>query len=606
MKNKKLYFELRMKLMKNLRTFTFFMLAGAIAFTTSSCSDDDDSTKSDYGTVTGMVTDENNTSISGVAVTISDVEGSTATGADGKYSFSNVPMDKRTITFTKKNYLTTSATVLAGKFDANKVASISIQMLSAAAKVMGTVTDAKNNNAPLAGVTVKLGSLTTTTDNDGTYLFESLIIDDYSITFSKTGYVAVSRDKIATLDIRLGGVEVLPGLTADDLKEADKWLYNEYRGGKNADSYPHWDWSTDYMCTLSFWGNMEEQPEGTTLRIRNTGDEQKNPANLDAFDSYTYGSKKITEDNKILSLRIRTHGADDKAPAYFGVQVVDLSTAEPVAVKVGETKTCGSQSYTDYDIDLSDYVGKEVIIAIGIYRTATGDYWKQLVLRAIRFAPQKVEGWNWLPGTAITGLEEWKLTAEMVRSTMVQTTKLFTGISPIRGGSGDYYAAYREWRNVNHIAYCWAFMPTVKDPEVFPSEGYLIKTTGNGAANTNKPEAYFYAKFAIAEGNNKLTLKTRTFGDQWTFFKLTVIKEDGTFINLNPISNTAREAAAAENGCWKFKHDAGGPDNPNTYATFVYDLAQFNGSNVVLAIGVFNGEKSSNENKLVFHSVELN
>ena len=71
--------------------------------------------------------------------------------------------------------------------------------------------------------------------------------------------------------------------------------------------------------------------------------------------------------------------------------------------------------------------------------------------------------------------EEWKLTAEMVRSTMVQTTKLFTGISPIRGGSGDYYAAYREWRNVNHIAYCWAFMPTVKDPEVFPSEGYTDK-----------------------------------------------------------------------------------------------------------------------------------
>ena len=57
------------------------------------------------------------------------------------------------------------------------------------------------------------------------------------------------------------------------------------------------------------------------------------------FDSYTYGSKKITEDNKILSLRIRTHNADDKTPVYFGVQVVDLSAAEPVAVKVGETQT---------------------------------------------------------------------------------------------------------------------------------------------------------------------------------------------------------------------------------------------------------------------------
>lgn len=614
MENKKKNFELRMKLMKNLWTFTLFMLLGTIAFTVSSCSDDDDSTKLDYGTVTGIVTDENNTPIGGVAVTISDVEGSTTTGADGKYSFPNVPMDKRAITFTKKDYLTTSATVLAGKFDANKIASINIQMLSADAKVMGTVTDAKNNNAPLAGVTVKLGSLTTTTDNEGKYLFESLIVDNYSITFSKTNYVAVSRDikkdqfvdKVATLDIRLGGVEVLPGLTADDLKEADKWFYNEYRGGRNSDSYPHWDWSTDYMCTLSFWGNMEEQSEGTTLRIRNTGNEQKNPANFDAFDSYTYGSKKITEDNKMLSLRIRTHDADEKAPAYFGVQVVDLSVAEPVAVKVGETQKYGSQDYTDYFFDLSDYVGKEVIIAIGIYRTATGNYWKQLVLRAIRFAPTRVEGWNWLPGTPISGLEEWKLTHEMVRSTMVQTVKSFTGISPIRGGRDDYYGAYRAWRDVNHIAYGWTFMPTVKDPEVFPSEGYLIKTTGNGAANINKPEAYFYAKFAIADGNNKLTLRTRTFGGQWTFFKFTVIKEDGTFIHLAPTFNTAREAAAAEGGCWKFKHDTGSPDNPNSYAKFEYDLSQFNGNNVVLAIGVYNGEKSSDENKLVFHSVELN
>lgn len=134
----------------------------------------------------------------------------------------------------------------------------------------------------------------------------------------------------------------------------------------------------------------------------------------------------------------------------------------------------------------------------------------------------------------------------------------------------------------------------------------MIKTTGNGGANTNKPEAYFYAKFAIAEGNNKLTLKTRTFGSQWTFFKLTAIKEDGTFVNLTPTSNTAQEAAAAEDGCWKFKHGSGGADTPNAYAKFVYDLSQFNGNNVVIAIGVFNGEKSSDENKLVFHSVEFN
>ena len=48
------------------------------------------------------------------------------------------------------------------------------------------------------------------------------------------------------------------------------------------------------------------------------------------------------------------------------------------------------------------------------------------------------------------------------------------------------------------------------------------------------------------------------------------------------------------------------PNSDAVSYTHLYDLAQFNGSNVVLAIGVFNGEKSSNENKLVFHSVELN
>ena len=49
---------------------------------------------------------------------------------------------------------------------------------------------------------------------------------------------------------------------------------------------------------------------------------------MDVFDSYTYGSKLITEDNKIMSLRIRTHNADEASPAYYGVQVVDLSEAQ--------------------------------------------------------------------------------------------------------------------------------------------------------------------------------------------------------------------------------------------------------------------------------------
>src|SRR5690606_34393659 len=105
-----------------------------------------------------------------------------------------------------------------------------------------------------------------------------------------------------------------------------------------------------------------------------------------------FGSKYITEDNKIMSLRIRTHNADAANPAHWGVQVVDLLAEQPEAVKIGGDKTYGSGDYADVDFDLSAYVGKEVIIAIGIYRAATGDYWKQLVLSGIRFAHEKVTG----------------------------------------------------------------------------------------------------------------------------------------------------------------------------------------------------------------------
>jgi hypothetical protein len=402
----------------------------------------------------------------------------------------------------------------------------------------------------------------------------------------------------------MGSQELLRGLTADDLAAAEKWYYNEYRGGRNADAYPHWDWACNYMSTLDFRGAWEEQNEGTTLQIRNGESERANPADLNVFDSFVYGSKLITADNKILSLRIRTHSADEASPAHFGVQVIDLSAPEPSAVKIGENKTYGSGDYADFEFDLSNYVGKEVIIAVGIYRQATGDYWKQLVLRAIRFADRKVTNWDWLPGTEV--IPGWKLTQETARSTMPHTKNSFTGISPVSGNRDNYVDAYRAWRNVAHVAAEWSFVPLKKDPEVFPSEGYLIKTRNTTDVSTIVPEAYLYSNFSIASGSNQLTLSTRNFGSNYTYFKLTAIEDNGTVTHVAPQSNTAQEASAAADGCWKFKHGDGGAGNPEGYASFVYDLSQFNGKNVTLALGVYNGEANSGENKLVLHKIDLN
>lgn len=601
------------KLTKIGRILTFAALIG-LAATVGSCDKNNESVTTEFGTVTGTVTDENTgLAIAGVSVTISDADGTVNTGSDGKYIFENVSVGSHAVVFSKTGWQTISVTVTANKFNTSKTATANVAMTNASAKITGTITDAKNADAPLTGVTVVIQSVATTSSGaDGKYVLDNLVIDQYTVTFSKADYVTLTRtvnkadfiDGIATIDVTMGGTELLRGKTAADLATADKWYYNEYRGGRNSDAYPHWDWACDYMCALDFQGAWEEQNEGTTLQIRNNSDQQSNPADMNVFDSYVYGSKMITADNKILSLRVRTHDADDTAPAYFGVQVVDLSETAPAAVKIGDTKTYGSSDYTDFDFDLSNYIGKEVIIAIGIYRQSTGDYYKQLVLRAIRFADRKVEGWDWLPGTDV--IDGWKLTQGMVRSTMPHIKRTFTGISPVSGDRDNYVDGYRSWRNVNHIAAEWAFVPLNKDPEVFPSEGYLIKTRGNGAINTQIPEAYYYAKFTIAAGSNLLTLKTRNFGSEYTFFKLTVIKEDGTVTHVAPQSNTAETASAAADGCWKFKHGQGGPGDPDAYASFVYDLSPFNGNNVVLVFGVYNGEVNGDENKLVFYSINLN
>ncbi|KGE13688.1 carboxypeptidase-like regulatory domain-containing protein [Sphingobacterium deserti] len=602
--------------MKNLKKLIHVALIAFVVLLHIGCKKEQGALDNRRGQVIGTITDADGDPISGVKVTLSGIkeEDQVATsGTDGKYAFSEVTYRTHAVTFEKDGWMAVGLTVTAAGFDEAGMATVDVAMVSASAQIVGTVTDALNAGQPLAGVTVSIGTVggTVTTDSNGRYVIPNLIENNYSISFTKGGYVSIAQaisatdfvDGVVTIDVQMGGQELLRGLTATDLQKAEKWYYNEYRGGRNADAYPHWDWACNYMSTLNFRGAWQEQNEGTTIQIRNSGDDRSNPADTDVFDSFVYGSKLITEDNKILSLRAQTHNADAAAPAYFGVQVIDLSAAQPKAEKVGNTRTHAG-GYADFDFDLSAYVGKEVIIAVGIYRQSTGDYWKQLVLRAIRFADRKVVNWDWLPGTeVITG---WKLSQETARSTMPHVKKSFTGLSPISGNRDNYVDAYRAWRNVAHVGAEWMFMPLKKDPEVFPSEGYIIKTRNTPEVDTKVPEAYLYAKFSIASGSNRLALSTRNFGSNFTYFKLTAIANDGTVTHLSPAANTAQQASAANDGCWRFKHGDGGAGNPEGYAVFTYDLSAFNGTDVTLALGVYNGEANTGENKLVVHTIKIN
>ncbi|MCM1501904.1 MAG: carboxypeptidase-like regulatory domain-containing protein [Bacteroidales bacterium] len=568
------------------------------------------------GTVSGVVKDSMGNPVEGVTVTAKNVEGSALTDSEGRYELKNVPAASVIVTFTKPGYQTANVTVPASRFDADGNATANATLNFANAKIKGVVLDGTNNNAPFANATVRLNNAeetTATTDADGKYLIENLTIANYTVTVSAEGFiessVSVSEDmfnnddKVAVVeDVVLTKTQLLPGLTLNELQKADKWFYNEYRGGGNGEQYPRWDWSTCFMGSLNFYGDWSEHGEGTCIEI--SGDASK-PADPNRLESYVWGSKMITADNKIMTVRARTFGGRD-GETVFGVVAVDLNAAEPNAVTVGTTYKTASESYEDYHFDLSDFVGKEVVLALGIYRAEQSDQGKHLAIRRINFTHEEMHDWDWIKGTDVAGLEGWHMTEEIVRSTMPQTAKEFSGLTLSGDSNQD---RYQSWRTNSHIGYSWCFTVVSKDTEPFAGQGFVMKTRGGNSyvVDTKTPEAYFYTKLPVAAGSNELTFKIRNFGDNFTVFKVTAITEDCQVEHLAPKSNTAVECIEAGDGCWKFKNNQGEPTESEVgkYADFVYDLSKYNGKNVIVTIGVFKGEENGDENKICFHSITL-
>lgn len=615
-----------MRLKRLLRLSLAAAMLTGVAFTAASCSDDDsvNGGVAEKGEVSGFVYDEAGDPLADVTVTARGVKvtrpdetyATATTAADGTYRLTDVPVAELMISFEKKDYQTIGATLTASSFTEGKAVVNVEKMCYAAAKIQGRVLDSRNAEAPFEGAIVRLndGLAQTTTDADGKFLFENLILDDYTLSISTTkeGYVPKTMkikvddfvDEVCDLgDIAIGAKEILPGMTIDDLLKLDNWYANEYRGGKGNGGGEK-DWSTVFLSTLDFRGNWENQNEGVTLRIRNDEGDRSNPADFEHFDSYVLGNKLITADNKILSIMVRTHNASAEAPAHWGVRVIDLEAADPTPVQIGEKRTHGSDSYNDYYFDLGAYVGKKVTILIGIYRAETGDYWKQLPIRHISFAAQENKGDSFLPGEEVPGLEGWHMTMEMLRSTMPQTLKKVNGVydGTVDGRDGR---GYYPFRNFDHIAANWAFMYVQKDVEPTPSEGFIIKTH-NGNADLQKPMSYFYAKHSIAAGADQLVLRARNFdGGKFTYFKLTAITEDGAFKHLQPAEVVAERHEAGPDGTYKFINNKGGKSAPADYATFTYDLSEFDGQDVMLCWGIFKGETTDGEQKLCIYSAEL-
>ena len=601
------------------KTCLITAVLGSFVLTGTSCQKEETPAGEGNGTITGTVTDTNGNAVDGVSVSASNSESTATTGADGTYTLSNVPVATLSVTFEKEGYQTSSITVPASRFS-NGTATVNATLTVAGAKITGTVLDGANGDAPLEGATVTLNNGTSaTTGSDGSFTIENLTVRDYTLSVSAEGYIASSitvseadfdnEQTTASVSVTLYKTVLLPGLTLADLQNADIWYYNDYKGGRNGDNYPMFDWSSDYMATLDFRGAWAEQNEGTAIQIQNDEEQQSNPADHNNFDSFVFGRKKITDDNKIMSMKIRNFKENEQSvDTEYGVTVIDMTAAEPSAVKLGENKTINSESYVDVVFDLSEYIGKDIVIAIGTYRAETGNYFRQLCIRRIAFASTAVKEWDWLPGTEVSGLDGWHMTEEMVRSTMANSKyTTFTGVSKVSGNRDEYATAYQSWRGLGHIAAEWSLVPVNKDAEPFPTEGFVIKTRGNVSPNLTTPESYFYIKYAIEAGKNQMTLKARSFSEEnSTWFRLTVIAEDMTVTHILPASHKADSYSEEDGNFVKFNHRNGTADAPDGYATFTYDLSEFNGKEVILALGVYAGEQNGDENKLCINEITFN
>ena len=591
------------------RLTAYFFGICFLAFSNLSCSGDEDNTTTNLGNgdVSGIITDDNNAPLSGVTVTVNDADISDITDDSGCYYLKGVPIGKHILSFSKTDYQTVSCTLTPKQWN-DGTANISTSLRYAAAKITGRILDAKNGKKPLEGASVSIGGETVQTNSEGIYTISQLPLDNYTVTFTYNDYNPQTRevktddfiDGVAQLaDILLGGEEILPGLTLFDLKECTPWMYNEYRGGRNADNYPQFDWSVDYMCTLDMIGNWEEQNEGTTMRVN-----ENNGVDLDNLNTFIYGRKHITEDNKIMTVFARTH----QGPAIWNVVVVDLSESKPQTKKLGENISFQDGNYKNFVFDLSAYVGKDIAIAIGTYYSGE---WVQLVLRRISFAPSATNGLAWLPGTPINeSLEDLHLTQEMVRGTMPNERKSFTGITTYDGRKDrdEYVWAYRDWNKTGHIAAYWGMTSITKDCDVFTNEGYTIKTRGgNGIVSTSKAESYLYSKFAIDDNNKTLTLRARNFGSHPTYYKMIAITDDMNVKYLQPTKDSkVDELAEGPDGTIKFNHKNGDTGHPENYGKFVFDLSQYKGKNVTLVLAVYKGEENGDENKVTIYSIDLN
>jgi len=532
--------------MTKTKLISFAVLALGLAAAVSSCkkeSKPDPTPVEVTFTVTGKITDQDsNSPIAGATITVGDV---TATSAnDGSYKVT-IPEVTSTVKITASadKYADRTANLAAKDFtDKAAVKDFALQFKG------GIVTGKVLNDIGTAGIKgadVTLGNAKTTTIDDGSYKFEDLVLDDYTVQITYNGETverAVAKadfvDGTATVATAFfGSTEILPfGLTRNLLLNAPLLYENEYIAGACdgtiGEGYEYNDthnignvtqaWLTANFVKMSMQGNSGSEADfyasnqpGSELKRNRTNVLQTSEGlslrsrfmktDPDNYASYVYARKNVTADNCVMSLqvdRIFAVGDYESQENYkLHVNLIDLTQDKLVldekVITISRNALEGTEIVT---VDLSAYVGKQIGITIGVKQPVASDNHKKcyfnVCIRYIGFAKTAVTDNFTLPGTAAQGAENFAMTKENVASMT---------IVPAGTYSGEYNSAFIQ-TYVDEMMYPFDYTPYLGSAHIYNHFGYRYFTASPDSraqftlravkGDASAPCAYVYAKIA--------------------------------------------------------------------------------------------------------------
>lgn len=252
------------------------------------------------GTLTGTVTDRQGAALEGVEVTVEEI--SATTGEDGKFTIAAVGYGQTlTVTLEKDGYFTRTVRVTPAELTAG--AAFEWQMGEYIYRdVVFSVTDILGE--AVTDAMVKLGDVTGTETEDG-YLFEDVLIGDYTITVSAEGFIgtaaALSQDEF--------------DYNSDAAIEREIALIRDYvTVGTLADVG-----ETDWMLQLT------RDEEGIYLKV--TAEQEYNDSNVRSYIWFSVGKTNVVRDDNFYYLGIFSNGLIDFVrPTVSGATIEEAET----------------------------------------------------------------------------------------------------------------------------------------------------------------------------------------------------------------------------------------------------------------------------------------